>query len=83
MFQCPYCEWPFASRNELATHIEIKHKGSLSDLLSKIQKDYRTNQIDELDDDGLYIEDVVIHQPFDDDEDYDYTEGDIGQDGEI
>ncbi len=70
MLICPYCEWPFASRNELSTHIEIKHKGALSKLLEGIQADYRNAQFDEqLDDDGDYIGDVVIHAPYDEDVD--------------
>lgn len=84
MFTCPYCEWPFALKTELAVHIQIKHKGALSLLLQHIQDEAKYADTDELLDDGVYTGDTVIHEPYDDDEDeYDYTEGDIGQDGEI
>ena len=66
MIVCPYCEWPFASKTELATHIQIKHKGALSNLLQQIQAEAKSVKDDELSDDGVYIGDVVIHAPYDD-----------------
>lgn len=69
MVTCPYCEWPFAMKSELATHIEIKHNGALSNLLQRIQDDCKSAEFDEqFDDDGLYIGDVVVHAPYDDED---------------
>lgn len=31
MYVCPHCQWPFASQNELNTHIDIKHSDELLD----------------------------------------------------
>lgn len=67
MYVCPYCEWPFALKSELATHIQIKHKGALANLLEQVQKDAKSSDFDEsLDDDGVYIGDTVVHAPTDD-----------------
>lgn len=63
---CPYCQWPLATQSQLETHIEIKHKGGLSNLLKRIQDDCKNAPVDELDDDGAYIGDTVIHTPYDD-----------------
>lgn len=68
MYLCPYCKWPFASKPQLSTHIQIKHKGDLSNVLQKIRDEASiAHPGDELLDDGVYINDVVIHTPYDDD----------------
>ncbi len=72
---CPICQWPLNGLRQLQIHMEIKHPP-------------QTDMFDDddiLNDDGVYIGDEVVHHPYDDEEDwleeYDYTEGDIGQDG--
>ena len=57
---CPICQWPLNSSQELKVHMEIKHP-------SPTKSDY--NEL--LDDDGVYIDDVVIHYPYEDDDDLD------------
>jgi len=67
MLICPYCQWPFALKTELSAHIQIKHKGALSNLLQQVRDEIKfTPASDELLDDGVYTGDAVIHRPYDD-----------------
>lgn len=52
---CPICGWPLNGLMELKTHMEIKHP-------STTEQDFD----EELDDDGVYIDDEVVHSPYDD-----------------